>query len=383
MKIAYFLPAENVLSETFIADLVAGLRQSGAQVQLAPNQSPDSTKALNFEQRPVWDRFLARFAHASAGRWRYVDRYRCSVAAKRRVARFLRQTMPDVAYVDYATQAMLLAPMLQQAGVPMIVHVHGFDASATMGNASFVEQLAGLFADAHAFIVPSQHLRRRLLLAGCEPAKVHVVHYEPGLEGLAALPMQQRTTTPSVVALGRLTPKKNPLALLRAFALVHAQLPAARLTLIGTGPLLDQVRQLIHQLGLESAVELTGALPRNEALARVRQHWLFAQHSVTAPNGDQEGLPVAIIEACALSMPVVSTRHSGIPEQVIDGETGYLVAEHDFEAMAAQMLELLQDPAKCTVMGQRGQQYIQQLCPPGHRVGAILEHLRQAAARPL
>jgi glycosyltransferase involved in cell wall biosynthesis len=380
MKIAYFLPAENVLSETFIADLVLGLFQSGAQVQLAPDQSPDSTTALNFEQRPIFDRFLARLAHASAGRWHYVDRYRCSVAAKRRVARYLRQTMPDVAYVDYATQAMLLAPMLKQAGVPLVVHVHGFDVTATMGNAFFVEQLAGLFASAHAFIVPSQHLRRRLLLAGCEPPKVHVVHYEPGLEGLAALPIEQRTKRPTVIALGRLTPKKNPLALLRAFALVHAQLPAARLTLIGAGPLGGQVRQLIHKLELESVVELTGALPRNEALARVRQHWLFAQHSVTAPNGDQEGFPVAIIEACALSMPVVSTRHSGIPEQVIDGDTGFLVAEHDYQAMAQRMLELLQDSRKCAAMGQRGQQYIHQLCPPGNRVGAILEHLRQAAA---
>ena len=127
-------------------------------------------------------------------------------------------------------------------------------------------------------------------------------------------------------------------------------------------------------------MELTGALPRQEALARVRQHWLFAQHSVTAPNGDQEGFPVAIIEACALSMSVVSTRHSGIPEQVIDGETGFLVAEHDYQTMGAKMLELLQDPVKCTAMGQRGQQHIQQLCPPGQRVRAILEHLRRVAA---
>jgi glycosyltransferase involved in cell wall biosynthesis len=380
MKIAYFLPAENVLSETFIADLIAGLRQSGAEVQLAPDRSSNSKMALNFEQRPIFDRLLARLAHATAGRWHYVDRYRCSVAARRRVARFLRQTTPDVAYVDYATQAMLLAPMLQQAGVPLVVHVHGFDVTATMGNAFFVEQLAGLFASAHAFIVPSQHLRRRLLLAGCEPAKVHVVHCEPHLEGWQALPMAERTAVPSVVALGRLTSKKNPLALLRAFALVHAQLPAARLTLIGTGPLAEAVRQLIYELNLESAVELTGALPRQEALARVRQHWLFAQHSVTAPNGDQEGFPVAIIEACALSMSVVSTRHSGIPEQVIDGETGFLVAEHDYQTMAAKMLELLQDHAKCTAMGQRGQQHIQQLCPPGQRVRAILEHLRQVAA---
>jgi len=379
MEIAYFLSAENVLSETFIADLVAGLSQSGAQVQLAPNQSPDSNSALNFEQRPIFDRLLARLATASAGRWRYVDRYRCSTAARRRVDRFLRQTKPDVAYVDYATQGMLLAPILQKAGVPLVVHVHGFDVTATMENAFFVEQLASLFSFAHAFIVPSQHLRRRLLLAGCEPSKVHVVHYEPDLEGLTALPIEQRTKSPSVVALGRLTSKKNPLALLRAFAQVHAQLPAARLTLIGTGPLADQVLQLIHELNLESAVELTGALPRKEALALVRQHWLFAQHSVTAPNGDQEGFPVAIIEACALSMPVVSTRHSGISEQVIDGDTGFLIAEHDYEAMGEKMLELLQGSAKCAAMGERARENIRQLCPQGHRVKAIMRLLEYAA----
>ena len=218
-----------------------------------------------------------------------------------------------------------------------------------------------------------------MLLAGCEPSKVHVVHCEPDLEGLTALPIEQRTKSPSVVALGRLTSKKNPLALLRAFAQVHAQLPAARLTLIGTGPLADQVLQLIHELNLESAVELTGALPRKEALALVRQHWLFAQHSVTAPNGDQEGFPVAIIEACALSMPVVSTRHSGISEQVIDGDTGFLIAEHDYEAMGEKMLELLQGSAKCAAMGERARENIRQLCPQGHRVKAIMRLLKYAA----
>lgn len=381
VKILYFNSGSGSPSETFIADMIAGLRHAGIDLELGLNQSPKPSQALNFEQRPVHDRLLARMACASAERWEYVDRYRCSAAAKRRVERFLLISRPDVAFVDYASQAMLLAPILQKAGIPLVVHVHGFDITATMRNRFFIEQLPELFEATHTWVAPSLHLCRRLILAGCDPASVQLVHYEPNLEGRQPLPLAERSAEPSIVALGRLTPKKNPLALLHAFALVHASLPAARLTIIGSGHLAGKVRQLVGELKLESAVEVAPAMSHQDALARVRQHWLFAQHSVTAPNGDQEGFPVAILEASALALPVVSTRHSGIPEQVIDGETGFLVAEHDYEAMAAKMLELLQDREKCEAMGLHAQQHIQKICPPGQRVKTVIDHLQQTSRR--
>jgi glycosyltransferase involved in cell wall biosynthesis len=81
---------------------------------------------------------------------------------------------------------------------------------------------------------------------------------------------------------------------------------------------------------------------------------VFVQHSVTASNGDTEGFPIVIVEAMASALPVVSTRHSGIPEGVEDGVTGFLVAEGDVEGMGARLARLLADPSRAAEMGAAG-----------------------------
>ncbi len=83
---------------------------------------------------------------------------------------------------------------------------------------------------------------------------------------------------------------------------------------------------------------------------------LFVQHSVTAPDGDTEGMPVAVMEAMAFGLPIVSTLHSGIPEAVEHGITGYLVEEHGTEGMAVRISELLSDPQLCRQMGKAGRE---------------------------
>ena len=101
-------------------------------------------------------------------------------------------------------------------------------------------------------------------------------------------------------------------------------------------------------------VTLHGALDHAACGALMRRAAVFAQHSVTASNGDTEGFPVAIAEAMASALPVVATRHSGIPEGVVDGETGLLVAEGDVAAMGAALARLLADPGLAARMGAAG-----------------------------
>jgi glycosyltransferase involved in cell wall biosynthesis len=98
-------------------------------------------------------------------------------------------------------------------------------------------------------------------------------------------------------------------------------------------------------------------------------------------DGDQEGLPVSILEACALGLPVVSTIHSGIPEAIKDGVNGYLVREHDFVSMAERACRLLQDADLRSRMGQAGRKLVEQrfnldarLC----KINAIMEECQSA-----
>jgi glycosyltransferase involved in cell wall biosynthesis len=85
----------------------------------------------------------------------------------------------------------------------------------------------------------------------------------------------------------------------------------------------------------------------------------FVQHSVEASNGDSEGTPVGILEAGASSLPVVATRHAGIPDVVVEGQTGFLVDERDTTAMAAQMLRLAQDSELAARLGSAARLHVE------------------------
>jgi len=106
-------------------------------------------------------------------------------------------------------------------------------------------------------------------------------------------------------------------------------------------------------------VTLLGPQPHERVLDELDRAYAFVQHSITAPDGDQEGAPVSIMEAGAAGVPVVSTRHSGIPNLVQHGMTGLLVAEHDIHGMARAMKRLLSDPARAHAMGQAAARHMQ------------------------
>ena len=152
----------------------------------------------------------------------------------------------------------------------------------------------------------------------------------------------------------------------------------AQLTIIGDGPLYKKVKGLIETLGLSDSVSLMGAMAHQPAMEMLSKHWLYAQHSVTANNGDQEGFAISPAEAAAYELPVVSTFHNGIPEHVIDGVTGYLVREFDFESMAEKIIQLLQNPDLSLKMGQNGRKNILGLNDPEKRIESILGILQLA-----
>jgi glycosyltransferase involved in cell wall biosynthesis len=145
--------------------------------------------------------------------------------------------------------------------------------------------------------------------------------------------------------------------------------------MIGDGEEMPRVKKRLETLNLANSVKLWGALPHQQALSIVNQQWLLAQHSVIALDGDQEGFPVGLAEGAALELPIVSTYHSGISEQVIDGKTGFLVREFDYETMAERMIELLTNPVLAQQMGKAGRENITKMCNTERRVNEILDIL--------
>jgi glycosyltransferase involved in cell wall biosynthesis len=161
---------------------------------------------------------------------------------------------------------------------------------------------------------------------------------------------------------GRLVEKKNPILLVQAFRHALDMTPSGldlRLDVIGQGPLEAALKSEISRLGLGEKVTLLGPQPHHLVARAMQQSHVYTQHSITAPNGDQEGQPTSLIEASACGLPIVSTRHDGIPDIVLDGETGYLVEERDVRGMGERIAWLAAHPERWMEMGARARKHIE------------------------
>lgn len=160
------------------------------------------------------------------------------------------------------------------------------------------------------------------------------------------------------IAIGRFVEMKSPLSTIKAFHKVLQKFPEAKLIFAGEGELFEETKHLVSKLKIENSVDFVGWVSPEQQLDFLSKSAVFVQHSVTTKNGDAEGTPVAILEASAAGLPIVSTKHGGIIDTVIDGETGFLVDENDWEGMGDKMIQLLENPALIKNFGEKGKEFI-------------------------
>lgn len=387
MRIAYIVENYGGRSETFVTDLIHGFAARGHEVRVLVDRSllaaDEEAAGITIVQTGFWTRWarlLGPFVHAERlfRRFPVASRLRLFLA-HRAIARQLKTHRPNVVYVDFGENAILARCAVVEAGIPWVVHFHGKDASARLSEPEYLREINRVFRSASTIIAPSEHVRRRLILAGAAPGSIRLVRLGVDLSRTEVADWDLKARKPpSVVHLGRLVEKKDPRILVRAFEQVRVQVPGAELVIIGDGPLLEPAKELVRRIGLESAVRFLGALPHPQALAELSRHWVYAQHSVTGRNGDQEGFPVSMLEAAACGLPVVSTIHDGIPENVVEGVTGFLVPEYDYETMAERIVRLLKNPSMAQQMGMAGRTRVEQHFQLTGRLRGILAALESA-----
>lgn len=268
---------------------------------------------------------------------------RLRLGSVRALAEQLRLHGPALIHAHFATDGLLALPLARALGVPLVTTLHGYDVHRSRSRLLLSGRLSWmryallrrrLVEQGALFLAVSDALRQAAIARGF-PAERTVTHHigidldrfsggepEPGL----------------ILHVGRLVEKKGTAVLLDAMA----RLPEAQLAIIGDGPLRGDLERRAADLGIR--VQFLGALPPAEVAAWMRRAWLLAVPSVTAADGDAEGLPTVILEAAASSLPAVGTRHSGIPEAIADGETGFLVPERDPAALAESIGALLGSP---------------------------------------
>jgi colanic acid/amylovoran biosynthesis glycosyltransferase len=150
---------------------------------------------------------------------------------------------------------------------------------------------------------------------------------------------------------GRLIEKKGLKTTLRAFAKFRKEFAAARLTIAGEGPQLDELQSLARELQLAGAVDFVGFVSQEKLRELFYSSHIFVHPSETGRDGNQEGVPNSMLEAMASGLPVFATRHGGIPEAVEDNVSGILVNERDHRALGDALIDCAKDSARLAAMG--------------------------------
>jgi glycosyltransferase involved in cell wall biosynthesis len=271
------------------------------------------------------------------------------------IKRYLQEHQIDVVLAEYGTAGSFITPICKSLNLPLLVHFHGFDASRKDILNTFKKGYQLMFSYATKIIVVSNAMKQSLVGQGCPETKLLINTCGPHPDYLNIKPNLESNY---IISVGRHTYKKAPYLTILAFQEVLKKHPHLKLKMIGDGELFDVSQNLVKSLGLETNITLLGALERKEIIKHLQSAFLFVQHSLVALNGDSEGTPVGIIEAMAAGLPVVSTRHAGIPDVVIENETGFLVDEGDIDAMAEQILTLLNNRDLAGSFGKKGNERI-------------------------
>lgn len=341
------MPSRGGYSETFIR---AQIEQLPASVSLLVGGLPDMKDEDGRELVPWIGRAFRDTVDLVVGRrgTRWLEQFW--------LRRFMSARRIDVVLAEYGIRGIQMITACKRLGIPLVTHFYGYDGTARTTFEKYQQGYRRLFEERFPLVVVSRHMAARLVAIGADPAVLRVIAC--GVDPHRETAMPDFDDPPVFLAVGRFVEKKAPHLTLLAFDALRRDVPEARLRMVGDGPLLGPCMHLARALGIEASVEFLGALPHDQLPALYRTSRAFVQHSMEALNGDSEGMPVAILEAGVAGLPVVATRHAGIPEAVIDGETGYLVPEGGVSEMADQMARLARDRGLAKRLGGAARRHI-------------------------
>ncbi|NJK41757.1 MAG: colanic acid biosynthesis glycosyltransferase WcaL, partial [Acaryochloridaceae cyanobacterium SU_2_1] len=190
--------------------------------------------------------------------------------------------------------------------------------------------------------------------------KITVHHMGIDCQAFPFIPRQLVNQEPvRIVTVARLVEKKGIEYGIRAIAILKQEQPNIQYEILGDGYLRESLQTLIAQLQLDDTVHLLGWKQQAEVIDILNKAHILLAPSVTGQKGDQEGIPVALMEAMAMGLPVVSTQYTGIPELIEDGVSGFLVPERDCDAIAHKLKKLIDHSQQWQQMGQAGRDYVE------------------------
>lgn len=340
MRIAIATSDYHVPGETFINRHIAHIF-GGAALVIAGRRKGDAAHEVPvFSRRDAESKAdqFAKLVMAPLNRMRFGTGRPPFGATKRGLRQALEAAGVEAILAEFGTQALAVYPVAREMGLPCFTYFRGTDASKALNQSNIpgayrkmMPHLAGVFS-------VSQFLLDNLARHGVSHDNAHVIP-----SGVDVRRFQPSKKMPmSCLAVGRMVEKKAPLVTLQAFLEATRDNDAAHLDFVGDGPLLAPAQALVAAEGAQDKVTFHGAQPHDFVCEKLSATEFFLQHSITAADGNTEGLPTAIQEAMAAGCLTISTRHAGIPEAIDEGVTGWLVDEHDAQGFTALIAEAMQ-----------------------------------------
>ena len=343
----FFLPP----SETFIYESIRSLTRYSAKVFAIAQRSPDKFP------------------------WPDVTALR-SLPLGSLEALLYRVTTYSPRLFAWARRTRLLHAHLGQTGVhglaaarrcriPLVTSFYGRDVTVLSSSSRFSPSYWHFWAMARLlfnrgdrFLVLSEDMRTRLVNCGCPEDKIRVVPLGIDTARFAARePRTQQSGRPvRVLMVGREVEKKGFDDGLRACALAKSRGADIAVTILGTG---DVLKTPLQRQAHELALDVEWPAPSSSVVDTMHAADILLVPSKTAANGDAEGTPTVVCEGASASLPIVATRHAGIPYQIEDGVTGLLAAERDANGLADAVVQLAKNHALRVDMGARGAKKMQ------------------------
>lgn len=269
----------------------------------------------------------------------------------------------DVVHCQFGTLGQLAA-VLKEVGIikgSIITSFHGYDLSVYLDKVG-KNAYAQLFRCGDLFLPISLFWERKLIKLGCPEDRIIVHRMGVDMGQFLFQPRSQKNDEGIIrlISVGRLVEKKGMEFGIRAFAKLYFANKNLRYTIVGDGELFDYLKSLTEILGVSDVVDFLGWKTPNEIVGLMENSNIFLAPCVTAKNGDQEGIPMVIMEAMALGLPVISTYHTGIPELIENEQTGYLVAERDVDALVRSIEILVSNTKKQIKFSKSGRIKVEQ-----------------------
>ncbi|MGE7136684.1 glycosyltransferase [Luteibacter sp. NPDC031894] len=374
MSVLFVLPEFPRYSETFVIDQMIGLLDRGFDVRILAVSRGAPPKAGDIvAQRGLMDRATFIFPHAASGSagWQVAlrrlrdvlpglprARVRRALSVRRYghaarslvlagAARRLRDPLKAHAIIAHFGPTGVLAAHLRALGLlegPLYTVFHGYDLSQHSVLARHVEDYRRLFASGEHMLPISALWSRKLMALGCAPEKIQVHRMGVDLDSFCFAPPEGRVPTQTrplrVLCVARLVEKKGIAYLCDAVAQLAWRRVPVELEVVGDGPLQGELERFVAAKALGERIFIRGRRDKAYVQAALARADVFALPSVTAVDGDQEGIPVSLMEAMASGVPCLSTVHSGIPELIEDGRSGWLVPERDVDALADRLASI-------------------------------------------